>query len=240
MKVLLLFLIGICASRSAAAHDGGAMTVYYEERAPYQVWAGDTLEGLTGSPAARAFKAAQLKVVWEASSMSRQLIMLRKNLGPSCVVGWFKTAERQKFAKYSKALYRDGPVVALVRPDFVFQPGHSVRDTLTTPGVRLLVRTGYVYGAYLDAQIKQANPATVSSPLPNSQMSELLLANRADVMFTTEEEAAQMLRHLGPKAAALQVRRFSDPVPSESRHIACSGKVPDATIERINAALTAD
>ncbi|UUZ47409.1 transporter substrate-binding domain-containing protein [Massilia sp. B-10] len=122
-------------------------------------------------------------MVWEASSMSRQLIMLRKNLSPSCVVGWFKTAERQKFAKYSKALYRDGPVVALVRPDFVFQPGHTVRDILTTPGVRLLVRTGYVYGAYLDTQIRQANPAIVSSLLPNSQMSELLLASRADLMF---------------------------------------------------------
>jgi polar amino acid transport system substrate-binding protein len=239
MKALLLLLLILCGSASGAASDA-AMTVYYEERAPYQMRAGDAVEGLTATPAARAFKAAQRKVVWEASSISRQLVILRRNASASCVVGWFKTGARQQFAKYTKPLYRDGPVVALVRPQFIFQPGNSVHDTLTSPGVRVLVRAGYSYGAYLDGEITRSRPAMVNSPLPNSQMSELLLANRADLMFTTEEEATQLLRHLGSKAASLQVRHFSDQVPSEARYIACSGKVPDETIERLNAAIGAE
>jgi polar amino acid transport system substrate-binding protein len=238
MKALLLFLAIVAAIRgAAAAPQDGSMTVYYEERAPYQMRAGETVEGLTGSPAARAFEAARLKVKWEASSISRQLVILRRNTSASCVIGWFKTRERLQFAKFTKPVYRDGPIVALVRPAFAFNGGHSLHDTLTSPGLRVLLRSGYVYGAYLDALFMQTRPAQVTSPLPNSQMSELLLANRADLMFTTEEEAAQLLRHLGPKAASLQLRRFSDQVPSEPRYIACTGKVPDETIERINAAL---
>jgi polar amino acid transport system substrate-binding protein len=241
MMALLLFLAIVGATCvAAAAPPDGSMTVYYEERAPYQMRSGETVEGLTASPAARAFKAAGLKVKWEASSISRQLVILRRNTSESCVVGWFKTRERMQFAKYTRPVYRDGPIVALVRPAFAFNSGQSIHDTLTSPGLRVLLRSGYVYGAYLDTLFMQTRPAQVKSPLPNSQMSELLLAERADLMFTTEEEAAQLLRHLGPRAASLQLRRFSDQVPSEPRYIACTGRVADETIERINAALGAE
>jgi polar amino acid transport system substrate-binding protein len=241
MKVLLLFLAIVCAVRGAAAGpQDSALTVYYEERAPYQVRVGETIEGLVGTRAAQAFKSANVDVIWEASSISRQLVILRRNMAPSCVVGWFKTAERAQFAKYSKPVYRDGPVVALTRPEFMFKPGPAIRDALTSPGVRVLKRSGYSYGAYLDALLKRTRPALVSSSLPNSQMIELLVARRADLMFTTEEEAAQLLRHLGPRADALQLRHFSDPVPSEPRYIACSGKVPGETMDRIDAALSTE
>lgn len=241
MKVRFLLFAAICALPSAAAAMADMpVTVYYEERAPYQYWAGDTLDGLTGGPAARAFNAARVKVKWEPSSIARQLSMLRRDLSPSCVVGLFKTAERQQFAKYTKPVYRDGPVVALVRPQFIFRPGNTMHDALTSPGLRVLVRSGYVYGAYVDAQIKQWNPALLYSSLPNSQMLEQLLADRADMMFMTEEEARRLLLHLGPKATALRMRRFTDAVPSEPRYIACSGKVSDDIIERLNAALESE
>lgn len=238
MNVPFLLIALVCALPGAAAGtQNGALTVYFEERAPYQVRVDDTIEGLVGTPAARAFKAARIEVIWEASSISRQLFLLRQNATPACVIGWFKTGERLQYAKYTKALYRDGPVVALVRTGFVPPPGPTMHDLLTAPGVRVLLRTGYVYGAHLDAVLKQTRPATVNSPLPNSQMIELLLANRADLMFATEEEAARLLLYLGPKAAGLQLHRFSDQVPSEPRYIACTGKVSDETIARINAAI---
>jgi len=241
MKVRVLFALSILCAHAGvvAAADRAVVTVYYEERSPYQMRSGDTLAGLTGEPAARAFRAAQVTVRWEASSIARQLVMMRRNMTPSCVIGWFKTEERLQFAKYTRPLYGDGRVVALARKQFNFNPGGSLHDTLASPGVRVLLRTGYVYGSYLETAIRTAKAPEVKSPLPNSQMIELLLANRADVMFATEEEAAQLVRHLGPRAAGLQLRHFSDSAPSEPRYIACNAKVSDETIERLNTAIAA-
>lgn len=223
---------------SIAALADSAMTLYYEERAPYQMRVGDGVEGLTATPAARAFKAAGVPFVWEASSMSRQWILMRENLGPHCLVGWFKTGERQAFAKFTKPIYRDGPRVALVRRAFALGPVRTLAAVLSTPGLRLLVRSKYSYGPDFDGALARIKPVTIVSPLPNAQLTELLAANRADLMFASEEEASLLLRRLGSKAEQLQELRFSDVLPGSERYIVCSRSVPDETIARLNKAIT--
>ena len=236
LPALMLATSGLTAA--AGAFAGSAITLYYEERAPYQMRVGERVEGNVASPAAQAFKAANVPFVWEASSISRQLHMLRENLGAYCVVGWYKTSERLAFGKFTKPIYRNGPVVALARRQLAFGPLQTVEQALSTPGLRLLVRDKYSYGNRIDGAIKRVMPATFASPLPNSKLTEKLIAGRADLMFTSEEEAAVLLRHLGAQASELQVLRFSDLAPGLERHIACSRSVPDEIIERLNSAIT--
>jgi polar amino acid transport system substrate-binding protein len=216
---------------------GSPIPLHYEERPPYLVRAGDGVHGLTADPAARIFRAAGVPFVWEASSMSRQLHLMRENQAPLCAVGWFKTAERLAFAKFTRPIYRDGPVVALARRQFAFGPGRAMADVLSTPGLRVLVRGRYAYGPYIERALERATPDVIASPLPNVQLAERLVANRADLMFAPEEEAALLLLRLADKAAALQVLRFSDRVPGSERYIACSRSVPDDTITRLNGAI---
>lgn len=212
--------------------------LYYEERPPYIVRNGADVEGLTASAAAQAFKAAKLPFLWEAGSMGRQLHMLRENLGPNCVIGWYKTSDRMMFAKFTKPIYRDRPIVALARHDFSFAPGRAMADVLATPGVRVLVRTRYSYGPYVDSAIKRIRPELVASPLPNVQLVDLLIGNRADFMFTSEEESALLLKRAEKKAGKLHVLHFSDALPGMERHIACTRSVPDEIIDRLNQAIT--
>lgn len=239
MKTLLSLLIAMLGMASGpAALAGFPITLFYEERAPYLVAAGDTVEGLTADPAALAFKTAGVPFVWEAGSFSRQWHMLRENQGAHCVVGWFKNNERLAFAKFTKPIYRDGPIVALARRDFDFGPGRTLNEVLSTPGLRVLVRGMYSYGPYIERALKRYKPEVVASPLRNVHLIERLAASRADLMFASEEEGALLLRHLGSKASDLQVLRFSDILPGSERHIACNRNVPDETIERLNNAIT--
>jgi polar amino acid transport system substrate-binding protein len=235
LSSLLIAAGGLAYGAAALAEP---IVLYYEERAPYQVRAGDDVGGSVAGPAAQAFRAAHVDFVWEGSSIGRQVHMLRENQGARCVVGWYKTSERLAFAKFTKPIYRNGPAVALVRRQFAIGPVAGVEDALSAPGLRLLVRKKYSYGVYVDSALQRIRPDTFVSSLPNSQMAEQLVENRADMMFASEEEAQVLLRHLGPKADRLQVLHFSKPLPGLERHIACSRNVPDEIIERLNSVIT--
>ena len=233
---LLIAVAGLMHGSVAMA--GPAITLFFEERAPYAVRSGEGVQGLTASPAAQAFKAADVLFVWEMGSISRQMHMLRENQGPHCVVGWFKTSERMKYAKFTKPIYRDGPIVALARSDFSFAPGRTLAEALAIPGVRVLVRGKYSYGSYIDGALRRIQPALVASPLPNVQLIDLIMGKRADFMFASEEESINLLRRAANKAHNLQVKRFSDLLPGVERHIACTRSVPDEIIGRLNSAIT--
>lgn len=239
MKARSSLLIAVSALlQGPAALADPVIGLYFEERPPYVVRSGNDVEGLTASAAARIFKAANVPFAWEAGSMSRQMHMLRENLGPNCVIGWYKTTDRLAFAKFTKPIYRDGPIVALARQDFSFASGRAMAEVLATPGVRLLVRGKYSYGPYVDSAIKRIQPQLVASPLPNVQMIDLLIGNRADFMFTSEEESALLLKRAGNRAGNLHVLRFSDALPGIERHIVCTRSVPDDIINRLNQAIT--
>lgn len=232
----LLAVAGLMHGHAALAIP--AITLHIEERAPYGVRSGDGMEGLTASAAARAFKAAGVAFVWEVSSMSRQLHILRDDPGPQCVVGWFKTGERMTFAKFTKPIYRDGPVVGVARRQFSFAEGSTLAQALAMPGVRVLVRGKYSYGAHIDNALARIGPALVASALPNVQLIDLLMGNRADFMFASEEESVLLLERAGKKAGNLRVVRFSDALPGIERHIACTRSVPDDIINRLNRVIT--
>ena len=239
MDALSSLLIAMSAFMAApAAPVATPITLHYEERAPYLVRSGDGVHGLTADPAAQAFLAAGVPFVWEASSMSRQWHLMRESGQPHCVVGWYKNRERLGFAKFTKPIYRDGAPVALARRQFVFGPGRSLEGVLSTPGLRVLVRSRYTYGAYIEQALRRVAPNLVASQVPNVQLSERLLGNRADLMFASEEEAALLLRRLAGRAGQLQVLRFTDSMPATERHIACNRQVADAVIARLNGAIT--
>lgn len=226
-----LIVLAACAGNVAAEP---VIHLIYEERPPYLVSKGDQVDGLVGTPANTAFRTAGVPFVWELGSQSRLLHLLRENIVPVCGPSLFKTAERMAFAKFTKPIYRDHPIVALVRRQFVFGTRSAVADVLAAPGLRLLLRTQYSYGPQIDALLKAINPATISSPLHNVQLVDLLQADRADMLFAAQEEAELLLRDEAASHGAVRMLRFSDAVPGQERHIACSRNVPDEVIERLN------
>lgn len=214
------------------------ITLHFNERPPYMVAATDgTATGLSATPARQAFAAAGIAVRWAQTPTTRQLSVIRDNEGLDCAIGWFRKPDREAFAKFSKPIYRDRPTVVLAHADFVAE--RRLADLLRRPGVTVLVKDNYSYGAMIDALLAEKRAFVLSTTAENQQMLRMVAERRVDMMFAAEEEAQHLLGQAGIAARGVQMLRFEDVPVGERRHLMCSKRVPDALLERLNAALPA-
>jgi hypothetical protein len=126
------------ALRVAACNLGGArrasalrLTLHDQEPAPYSTSPADgSVSGLTATPAARALHLAGLSCSWVRTLSQRRLALIQEDEGPHCGAGWSRNPERSALGNFSKALYRDRPVGALMRNDGLLRPGTSGDEAL--------------------------------------------------------------------------------------------------------------
>lgn len=212
--------------------------LYYFDRPPYMMKrpGSDELVGLTATPAAQAFRAAGIGFRWVEMPSARQLVTLRQTKAPACAVGWFRNAEREQQFKFTRAIYRDRPTVALARAEFM-RPAPTLAESLRAPGLTVLVKAGFSYGAQIDALLAQLQPERVVTSADSVAMVHMVAAQRASFMLAAEEEAAYLVEQALGSPGALKIVHFSDLPPGERRHILCSQAVPDAVIERLDKAI---
>jgi uncharacterized protein (TIGR02285 family) len=236
-KASVVVVLGWWLLRAAAGGDSPPLTVYYNERPPYAVTAGEQQErGLTATPAVRALNAAGIPFRWVELPSSRQLQQIKDSRLPECALGWFRNAEREQFALFSRPLYQDRPSVALAYRGF--QPAtRLLSEVLAQPDVTVLVKERFSYGPYADGLLAQRRVQITATTVENSQMALMVARHRADFMFAAEEEAAVLIEQAGPEAQHLKVLRFDDMPPGEKRHLMCSKAVPPETMQRLNAAI---
>lgn len=235
MRTFIVIVI-VALAAASAARPQQVITLHFEARPPYLVGDGNGgALGLTATPAANAFRAAGITFNWQQSSMNRQLHLLKENAGQHCVIGWFKNAKRSRYVKFTRPIYRDKALVGVVRSTWAGADGRRLDEVLAAPGLRVVVKANYSYGAHVDRLLERAPARPIASSQPNAQIAELVRNDRADLMFVAEEEAEVLLRQNGAGARALRRLAFSDTMPGEWRHIACTRQVPDALIERLDA-----
>lgn len=227
----------LLASSAASAEE--VVRVTYSERPPYMMAQADgSPSGLTATPAAAAFKAAGIPVQWLRLPTNRQLMMIKDPNSRTCAVGWFATAERQQYAKFSKPIYRDGPWMALVNTSFAARGIHSLADLRRQRDVRVLIKDNYSYGG-LDPFMKQWQPVTAVSTASAMKMVQSVSKGVVDLIFVTEAEGNYMMTHLASaQTANLQLIQFKDMPSGGERHIICSKGVPDDVIARLNKVIT--
>ncbi len=228
----------LCAMPEAV-RAAESLILYYNERPPYLVTGSqpDRVVGLTADPAAKAVVGAGLVPRWTAMPSTRQLVTLREDGLAACAVGWFKNPERQAAFKFTKAIYRDKPTVALVRGDF--DPRTSkLTDLFLQGGLRVLVKDKYSYGPWIDALLAKSRSRTVITTEENVQMVRMIAGQRADMMFTSQEEAQFLLTRSNVSTSAVKILQFDDVPQGEKRYLMCSRRVSDDTIRRLDDAIT--
>lgn len=210
------------------------LVVYYNERPPYLMTAADGgVHGLTADPASAAFFGAGLPVLWMRAPSNRQLALLKEG-GQRCAVGWFRNPERESFAKFSRPIYRDLPLVAIVRDDFILRGGATLEQLLALPGLRVLVKEKYSYGGYVDESLAKARPTRISTTAESVAMMAMIGAYRADLMFLAGEEAGYLLHLAELRDKRLRIMRLLDVPTGERRHIMCSKDVSDDIMRRLD------
>jgi polar amino acid transport system substrate-binding protein len=232
--LMLCLILG--APGPARAQD--AITLHFYDRPPYMVAEGDGAVGLTASAAEQALRKADLVFSWKRTPAKRQLMLLERGTGSDCGVGWYKSAEREKFGKFSAPIYRDRPTVAIARAGYV-PASRRLADIVADPKLRILVKDGLTYGpdahriltgTAVKAKIQKATAE-------QSTLALMIAAGRADLMLSPEEEASLLMASHAEELRGLKVLEFSDIGHGETRHILCSPGVSNDTMARINAAL---
>jgi ABC-type amino acid transport substrate-binding protein len=221
-----------------SARDSALITLHFNERPPYLIATEDGVRGLTGDPTTLIFEKSGIPFQWKQTPSKRQIYLLQQNSGRDCLVGWFKNAEREQFARFTLPVYQDEPQFALVRADnSAIASGHTVAEVFANPQLTLLVKDGYSYGDYLDDRIAQYDPHRTVTTDENSGMLKMVFAGHADYFFIAPEEAEGLLRSSAFDAQDFKSIGFTDITSGEKRYILCSLQVEEAVIEQLNTAI---
>lgn len=233
----LASMLAACTTLAAVAAQAQVLTLYYNERPPYAVTQPDgEVSGLTASPTARALRAAGIGFEWSPLPSARQLAVMKEGRELACGIGWFRNAEREAFAQFSRPVYQDQPPVALANIDTP-QRTDRLADLLAQRDLIVLVKEKFSYGAFIDGLLAQLKPTIATTTVENGQMVQMIERHRVDLMFVAPEEAQALIAQSASQGKALKVMHFADVPAGEKRHLMCSREVPKDWIERFDAAL---
>ena len=215
------------------------ITLHYHERRPYYIKTGNEVQGLVAGIVARAFQFAEIPYRWQETPATRQLDIIKRNESFSCGLGWFKTPERETYARFTIPIYQDTPFVAVARSDNnMIQKMNSLDQLFAERRLTLLVKSGYSYGSLIDQKIRALSPWKVETTAGNHAILQMIEAHRADYCFMTREEANDLFMHAGFNSTNFSLIPFPEMPLGNKRYLICSKKVDGATIAQLNLALS--
>ena len=145
---------------------------------------------------------------------------------PVCLVGVFRTPEREAGAWFSVPIYRESPSV------FV-----ASRALVESRSLRLLLTAGASYGPQLDAWLARRGPAAIRVVAPPARQIHMLLRGHADFMFTDEVEATHLLADLGEAGRSLEIVQLPGMAEAPTRHLMCQRGLDRRWLDAVNEAL---
>lgn len=215
------------------------ITLHFRENPPFSHGTPDgRIVGLLVSPTLRAFEMAGIPIVSTITPIPRILQTLKNNSGLDCSPGWYSTADRQTFARFSLPIYTDKPLVGLVRSSFDVKPGVKVSELLAKPGIRLAVKIGFTLGPVIEEIVKRMPSnqiRSVASDIPT--MIQMVAHDRADLIIMAEEEVSVLITEAGLSPDDFQVLRFPDAATGFNRYVICSLEVPDRIMRSLDDAI---
>ncbi|MCP5268410.1 MAG: transporter substrate-binding domain-containing protein [Zoogloeaceae bacterium] len=236
--VALLFAIVLLAPRSAAAADSLLLT--YIEKPPYYFTdAQGEARGFLLERAVRVMAESRIAYRLESRPAARVLHEIRSEKEVTCSLGWFRTLERESFARFSRPLYHDKPSIAVLhagRPEMALKQARF-SDFLAKPGLRVGAVAGYSYGEEFDRQLLALGSRVDRAPTPMSNLAKLV-AGRVDLVLANQEELDDLLAQSPEMARQLIQLPLLDPPPGKPRYLMCSRQVSAAQLERIDQAIS--
>ncbi|MBC9252227.1 hypothetical protein A9179_18295 [Pseudomonas alcaligenes] len=225
----LLALLCLAAALPLRAEP---LTVYYIEKPPYYHTEKGQPTGFLLERTRAIFSQAAIAVHFEARPAKRILLELEQGQAAACSTGWFKTPQREAFARFSRAIYRDEPMTILTRATLQQQLSSysSLADLLASP-LRLGVVDGFSYGE-LDALLARGNPSRVTAP--PSQNVRMLAAERIDYTLVDERELPYILAEADLNNARLSSLKMPDIPPGQRRYLMCSKAVGDEVMKALD------
>jgi polar amino acid transport system substrate-binding protein len=238
---LLACLAGLVGQTFAQATTPDTITLPWTERQPFQYIDNDgKLKGILYNLGEQIFTKAGIRSQWAETPANRIIRELEENTERQCLVGWFKTPEREKIAKITLPIYQDKPLRGIIRADNKSVRIKTASALFADASIKVLIKQGYSYGVQLDELIASRNGQNIERSVgDHTRLVRMLREQRTDLLFLTQEEIDHYTATAPDFAKDFKVINFTDLPSGNFRHILCSKRVPDATIEKLNQAIKA-
>lgn len=243
MKRLAPLLIASVAWLPACS-GAAPIVMLYSERPPQMSTRDGAPAGLALIPARRAFEDAGIAFTWQKVEPEHEWEIIAANLSPVCSPGWQKTPGREALARFTRPLYRDGPLVGVANKNFRPPAGATLAQLLDQPGVDLLLAQGASYDAGVESTLaamrarrREARPALMQTRVAYGQVIALVADGRAELTLLPGDELPYQLAAAGLSPGDVDVLVLPGMPPGSTRHIACSRQVDEPTIARLNSAI---
>lgn len=222
------------------AQEAQALTLLYRDKPPYSYTENRQAQGLLIEQSRAVFGAAGIEFLPEEAPLKRIQLELQANERPLCSPGWYRLPEREAYARFSLPMSQDVPHLVLIGPRSAqaVRAHRSLASLLADTRLRMAVVDGISYGSELDALIRKQTPAPLRATLTPVQLTRMVAAGRADYMFMDREDYLWLTRH-GEVSRKLESLKFPDMPAGLQRHLMCSKKTPDATMQAIDTAIRA-
>ena len=239
---LVLAGLGLAAAgalpRVVVAQEDRPLLLLYRDKPPYSYTQDRQPRGLLIEQSRAVLTTAGIAVQMEEAPLKRIQLELQANERPVCSPGWYKLPEREAYARFSLPMSQDVPHLVLVGPRSAaaVRAQRSLASLLADAALRMAVVDGISYGSELDGLIRQQQPAPLRATVTPVQLTRMLAAGRADYMFMDREDYLWLTRH-GEVSRQLGSISFPDMPAGLQRHMMCSKKTSDATMQALDAAI---
>lgn len=238
--LLALFaLLGCLLATPAAAGNATDMHVVYLERPPYYWTENDQPRGFLLGLTRQILERAGIPASFNQHPPNRIMEEIRSDREPTCSIGWFKTAEREAFARFSLPIYRDRPLVLLTTADkaHLFSRHKTLRSVFADNSLVMAQVASFSYGEAVDRMQKEILVRNLTVSSSQKVLPKLILQGRASYMLVAPEEVPTLLRLAEVDADRFAVLTMEDIPAGNLRYLICSKSVPESALERINAAI---
>jgi polar amino acid transport system substrate-binding protein len=220
----------------AAAEDTGPVEIYYHIRPPFYEVTGDgKVTGLLVTPAEQAFNDAGIKHVWVLTPVNRILANLRSGNALACSSGWYRDEERERDFLYTKPIYRDRGVAAVLGQR-VNVPFDGRLTTLLDVPLRHIFKSGLISGGVIGPYLAAIPPEKKRYvTLEVDGIVRMIQADHGDIFIGPAEELDQFGNDPNLADANIKIFPINEPAVHEQRFIICSKNVPQSVINALNA-----
>jgi polar amino acid transport system substrate-binding protein len=229
-------IAALCSSRTMAA----PLLMVFRDKPPYSYVEQDIAKGFLLERTRRILARANILAEFREMPPKRIFFEIQKNEQEICSFGWYKIAERQKYARYSVPLHQDRKQMVMTgaRSAAAIRRHTTLKNLMSSKELTLATADGVSYGTEIDQMISAFSgkiDRTLLSPL---EVAKKVALQRADFMFIDQDDYDYLLASDAAFLADnLVIQDFPDTPPGLLRYILCSQKVSEAMMKQINAAI---
>ena len=165
-----------------------------------------------------------------------QLEEIREDNRAVCAAGWFKTQEREEYARFTKPVYQDQPLVVVGRSDNGRLRASTFEDLILQPKLKMLARIDFSFGSDVDGMIEDSGLTVRLSAAGAKENLERIVRGYADFLLISPEELSVTLDQVFDSRELAQTS-FPDIPFGNTRHIICSMSVSEDQIRLLDEAI---